>query len=229
MTHCKLCDGLGWFFTLNKDGLCANCHRMTTLEVSLRKRTLEDASLRAETTLNPASKITNLDIVEENLKVLSNLENKGIPTIETSPTGMLHETRSRRKEIIIETAMSEFKSILKRSSELPSLQDRRKLLSGFLLKLDEYKKKSGELWFIEDLEDPVRKALHQIQLNELLEKAGVLETDGDTAGALTIYTEAWAFIRKASIPEETMTAQTAKLNSKIKKLGGKPPRAGSSA
>lgn len=222
MDQCKLCACSGWFFALNKQGLCANCHQLTAMEISMRRENIEAASRRIEITHNPQSKLAALDIMAKNLEALEKLEEKGIPTIEGSPSAKLKEAHEQRLGLILETARGELKALLERVERAKGLDDRRKLFSQFLLILEEYAIKGIRTKEIVEIKTEVRRALRQVELNAILDDAHALELKGKSYEALNLYKEAASFLKKAELDETYRTTQIAKINGCIKALGGKP-------
>lgn len=222
MDQCKLCACSGWFFALTKQGLCANCRQLTAMEVSLRRENIDAAKRRIESTHNPQSKLAALDIVAKNLEALERLEDKDIPTIEGSPKARLREAQEQRIALILETARAELQVLLERVEQAKVLDDRRKLLSQFLLTLEEYALQGIRTDEIMRIKTEVRRALRQVELNVILEDARSLEQKSKPQEALSLYREAASFLKKAELDETYRSAQIAKINGCIKALGGKP-------
>lgn len=207
---------------MTKQGLCANCHQLAAMEISLRRENIEAASRRIEITHNAQSKLAALDIMATNLSALGKLEEKGIPTIEGSPAKKLKETQEQREGLILETARAELKGLLERVEKASSLEDRRKLFSQFLLILEEYALQGIRTKELVEIKTEVRRALRQVELNAILDDAHTLEQKNNTAEALNLYKEASAFLKKAELDETYRSTQIAKINGCIKALGGKP-------
>lgn len=222
MEHCKYCGCIGLFFGLDKSGLCANCRHMASLEIGLRTQALREASKKVDTTLNPQSKIAGLDIVVENLLALAKYEDRGIPTLESSPKAMLDEARRQQQTLILETAASERKDLLSQAEKVEGLEAKRRLYSAFLLRIAEYREKLDDPTPLDILHRQVHRAVHQVQLDAVVRQAVEAELAGRKDEAVKRYREAAEFLRKADVDDAFRTSQMLKLNAKIKKLGSRP-------
>ncbi len=222
MACCKVCGAPGWFFLLDKTGLCGNCGRMVAMEVKRRATDIESASRRVIDTLNPESKIAGLDVLAANLGALARYEDLGIPTLTESPSARLDATRSHLHNFILDTARQEVSALTGRVSRAPDPESKRRLYADFLLKLEEYRRRAGAQAELDSIERGVRSAIHQVQFGALLDAAGREEASGDGSRALLSYLEALEHLKRSEIEEETRVRHRARLNGKIKELGGRP-------
>lgn len=222
MACCKVCGVPGWFFMLDRKGLCGNCGRMLAMEVDRRAADIETASKRVDDTLNPESKIAGLDAMAVNLEALARYESKGIPTLAESPKARLEATRSNLQNIILAAARQEVEALVGRVSDAPDNESKRRLYAAFLLKLADYRQRGGAEAELDAIERGVRSAIHQVQLGGLLDAAGRQEAAGDPSRALCSFLEALEYLKKSDIDEEARVRQRARLNGKIKELGGRP-------
>ncbi|MDD5630170.1 MAG: hypothetical protein PHU21_13970 [Elusimicrobia bacterium] len=218
MERCRYCGSMGLFFGLNKDGLCATCQHMISLEVDLRRKAIADASHRVDSTLNPQSKIAGLDLLVENIEALRKFEARGIPSVEGSPSALLEEARSKRQEVVLAAAHAELQDMMAKVEKAAAWEAKRHLYATFLLRMEDYKRKLDDPSRLSDVELHVRRADHQAQLDAIMGRALAAEKEGKRPEAVRAYQEAAEFLGKSCLAEPARTRLRARLNAKTKLL-----------
>ena len=203
---------------ISEDGLCSDCEHLVRMDIEQRTRIIEDNKRAAETTLNPASKISKLDIVVEHLDALARYERKGIKTIHDSPSAQLDRSRADLRRLVFRTAKIELKAVLKEIGRQPSPEEKVKTLSEYRLKLESYDPELRETAQMKNLEARVRDSIHRIHLNSALSEAQKAETSGMKAQALRGYKEALKFLNALEIPGPDALRREKIIHSKLSDL-----------
>ncbi len=216
---CKYCACAGWFFHLSKEGLCATCEHLVGLEVEQRERAIADSQKAAETTLNPHSKITKMDLVVENLDALAKFEKRGIPTSKISALERLGQSREKLDKLVLRTAKAELRGVFKKVRRTGGPEAKIKLLSDFRLKLAAFCTRKDLPEDLRLLNLRIRDAIYRIRLNVFLDLAKEAEKASQPPAAADDYKEALKFLKG----DPTQTEQMARLEAKI--LGLAPTKA----
>ncbi|MFH1726650.1 MAG: hypothetical protein ABII00_18725 [Elusimicrobiota bacterium] len=187
MADCKICGCKGWLALLDDQGLCRYCAKLAALDIEQRSRIVKEFKIKADTTLNPASKIQSMDLMASNLEALSDYERKGVATPGSSPQRELSKTRAELDALLLKTLRSELDQLIVSAKTAESPEAKLKLFEGFRLKLSEYKGRVRQKGAFETLEGMLRDSIVDIRLNAAIETARRAEENGARAEALRLY------------------------------------------
>ncbi|MBI5242489.1 MAG: hypothetical protein HY922_02245 [Elusimicrobia bacterium] len=218
MAACKYCGCSGWFFPLDKAGLCGTCAHLVGLDVDQRRGIIRDAAKLADQTANPQSKLARLDVILSNLEALAKYEERGIPTMEGSPSEMLRSKKAERDWLLLETAKKDIEEALAKVQAADGPDAKLALYSNLLLKLGEHKSSAGDAGALGELEGKVKASVYQIELSVRLEKAQRAEQAGDDRRAVRLYEEALTYLKATGLEPSARAKHALKINGRIKEL-----------
>lgn len=218
MAACKYCGCSGWFFPLDKAGLCGTCAHLVGLEVDQRRGIIRDAAKLAEQTANPQSKLARLDVILANLEALAKFEERGIPTVEGSPSEMLRSKKAERDRLLLDTAKKDIEETLAKVQAADGPDAKLLLYNGLLLRLGEHKTSAGDARALGELEGKVKASVYQIELNVRLEKAKKADEARDERRALSLYEEALIYLKATDMEPSARAKHAVKINGRIKEL-----------
>ncbi|MEE8424477.1 MAG: hypothetical protein V3S11_01545 [Elusimicrobiota bacterium] len=218
MAACKYCGCSSWFFALSSEKLCAACEPLVKMDVEQRRQLVEDSAKAAEQTLNPHSKIIRMKSIVENLDVLADYEKKGIETLKGKAGSRQKHTQENLDALILQTARAELDETLTAVRKKKAPEAKIKLLSAFLVKLEEYKDHPQHREKIRILEKKVRNTTYRIQLSSHLEHARRAEKAGETELALKNYRDALNYLKSTDDDSEEKAGHLQSIESKLKAL-----------
>lgn len=218
MAVCKYCGCSSWFFTLSSEQLCAACEPLVKMDVEQRRQLVEDSAKAAEQTLNPHSKIIRMKSIVENLDVLADYEKKGIETLKGKAESRQKHTKENLDALILQTARAELDETLKAVRKKKAPEAKIKLLSSFLVKLEEYKEHPRHREKIRILEKKVRNTTYRIQLSSHLEHARRAEKAGEIELALKNYRDALNYLKSTDDDSEEKAGHLQSIESTLKAL-----------
>ena len=114
MAQCKFCDNKGFFLSVDKDGLCKDCAPALSLQVQQSARVIKESNDIINSSKNTATRISRYDTILLYLKDLVELEQKGIPTLNISPSKLLQAFTDERDKILLEGTKYEVEELLTR-------------------------------------------------------------------------------------------------------------------
>lgn len=218
MADCKLCGCTGWLFWTGPDGLCRNCSNLAGNDMRQRASLAESAQQAAQATLNPHSKIANLDQAVSQLKALADYEEKGIRTPIGAASMQLHQTQAQRDALLLKTAREEALETMQRVRDLADPEAKLKLLDAYRIKLREYRARCGDGPSIEILDKRVRTGSYRIRLSRSLELAREAETGGDEERAKRLYAEALDCLDKEGKTDPSYRKQRERVSKQLNAL-----------
>ena len=171
MATCAYCNRSGWLLSLTGNGLCHSCDPVVALEVSERARLIRES----ESIINASTKLETVmsraDFIIDQLKALTLLEEKGVPTVNPRPAELLRRWRPRRDQLICDNLQKTFEDTRKKIATAVSSKTAISALSKVLLRVRDYKSKLLGETSLKGLESAVLKAIHATQLRAYLEAA----------------------------------------------------------
>jgi|GEM_PF-1710381 hypothetical protein len=102
MGQCKYCGKKGFFVSIDKDGLCRNCAPILLMQVQQSIRVIKESEDIINRSKNVDIRISRCDTILIHLKRLIELEQKGISTINISPSKLFQQVTNERDKILSE-------------------------------------------------------------------------------------------------------------------------------
>lgn len=100
MGQCKYCGKRGFFLSVDKDGLCRNCAPALLMRVQESIRVIKESEAIINKSKNIDTRISRCDTILIHLEGLIELEMKGIPTLNISPSKLLRQVINEKNKII---------------------------------------------------------------------------------------------------------------------------------
>jgi len=222
MASCSICGCAGWIFRLSEGGLCSNCDRLSQLDVRERLRAVEEASVRAERTADPRSKIENLGRVVSNLEALAEHERRGVKTPGLSAQEELARKRGQLElEAVddLKSGLDETLQILKDSEETGASLQR---LEDLRLKVEDYRSRLGDPEAFSVLESMLQQASAGVRLSQVLDSARTKAETGDREGAKKSYRRSLTILRAAGLSKKDGEDRKAWIEDQIAALDKTP-------
>lgn len=216
MSSCKYCGGLGLFFSISGEGLCAACQPLVTMDVEQRVRIVEAEAAAADRTLNPQSKIDRLDQVVHNLNALADYEKKGIRTLNGEAGERLEESRKALESLILKTASAEVKDCFRKVRAEREAERKLKRLSHCLLRLQEHEERLGPRPALSALTRKAQNLSHRIQLHDEMARGVRAEQVGLIEQARAHYQQALNHLKAAG--DGASPADSADLEARLRGL-----------
>lgn len=220
MARCKTCGCSSWFFSLSSAGLCTACEHLVEMELRQRVREVRDAAQAADQTISPHSKLARMDIIVQNLSTLAEYEKRGIPApeLDGSAEERLRKSVVARESLIVDTAQAELNEILKRLRGVQDSEEKVKVLSDFLIKLNEYRARLGGSKPLETLTRKVHGTVHRIRLDSLLAVARQAEEQKRLPEARRCYEEAIAYAKSVAAEDPSRAADLSRIEERLRAL-----------
>lgn len=223
MAKCKWCDRSGLFFSVNSQGLCNNCSPSLNMDIKNHVRAVLDLAKEIE---DPRyvkyldTSIYRLGMLIENVQYLMRYEEKGISTIEPSPSKILKDYAIKKDKIIKNGLICYWEEAKKKSETGLTLASKINPLSKILLQINEYMDKVNDKKVLISLEKDVKSIIQNTQLNIYLEQAKKAEFKKQKKKALDQYYEALYFLRHDDIDDTSQKDVFFEIEKKIIELGG---------
>ena len=225
MATCKYCQKSGWRLIMSSDGLCIACERPVRQSINSHIRVLQSSLKTAGLTKSLNTMLSRFEAAMNSCRELIPYERKGIPTTETVPSsllGMIENDRrvAARRWIENEIAVAHKKSA---AAQTPAARIRpyTKILEHITVISAAVPGNSG----LEGKEFDIRQRIDRTRLSSEIECAKKFAFKGQTKRACDAYLDALFIIRTNSIPDHELEANAAKIEAKIRELGGEVPTA----
>ena len=89
MPKCKWCGEKGFFLSLSNNGLCKSCDFMIVTDFKARERVMVESTRLINSSKNPQTRLTRINVMREHLTALLKYEEKDITTTVPSPSELL--------------------------------------------------------------------------------------------------------------------------------------------
>jgi len=220
MATCAYCNRSGWLLSLTTNGLCHSCDPVVAHEVSERARVIRDSEslIKASTKLETIT--SRADFIIDQLKALTLLEERGIPTLNPRPTELLPSWRTRRDKLICDNLQKAFENTQKKIATAVSNKTAITALSKVLLRVRDYKSKLLGEMSLKALESSIVRLIHATQLRGYLDIARKAEFKGQKKKALDSYYDALYFLRHDDIEDDIQKDIIGEIEAKVTGLGG---------
>jgi len=203
---------------VDRDGLCAECAATVSRDAANRVRIIQESAKLIDTTRNPETLMRRLQVLSDNLNALLEYESQGISTITPKPSELLAQFEKDRTaairngaEHIVEAALAKAKVTVSQKSGITTIEKA-------LVKLQEFRSKTGDTVDLADLEARLTGFIHDIQLEGYLEVAKKAEFKGNRKKAIDAYQEALYLLRTDAIDDAGQAQQISEIEGKIKAL-----------
>jgi hypothetical protein len=103
MGQCKYCGKKGFFHFVDKDGLCKKCAPALLMQVQQSIRVIKESEDIINSSKHTDTRISRCDTILFHLRQLIELERKGIPTLNISPSKLFHQVARERDKIFSES------------------------------------------------------------------------------------------------------------------------------
>jgi hypothetical protein len=223
MRRCKVCGCSALFFGVNASGLCSSCTHLLTLEIAQRQRLIEDGLRLADQTVNPHSKIANLDQILAQLEALTRYEERGINTLPASASSMLQQVRERKDAVVAQAAQADVAETMLRVQQAALPEAKVALYTTLQLRLADYRLRLSDPKILDPLEAGVREGVRRIRLSAPLERARMAETRGQKEKALACYRYALDFLRSSDPERAAFADRIPEIEERIRALEEAPP------
>lgn len=124
MSKCKICKRGGLFFKTNKEGLCPQCTKLLLHSLKREKQIFDESMKLINTSKKIDTKMSRIDLIEEQANRLSVYEKKGINTVSPKPSKILRELPSFRDQIIVKHYKKDLKELKKQVSTLKTIKSK---------------------------------------------------------------------------------------------------------
>lgn len=219
MAQCKWCDASGWFLGIDSNGLCRECQPMF-VEAINRCRVLKESVELAQEGKTVKTRVSRCDLAIEHAEYLLPFEEKGINTVDPTPTKILKHLRSLRTEIVVTEASLLADKAIAKSKIATTARSKENAVAAGLLKIREFAGGYGlsEDPAISSLEDTLRSEIHRVTLSNFEEAAQKAEFKGNTKKAIDQYQEALFFLLNDDVDDSQQQAEIARIEGKIEEL-----------
>jgi len=220
MSECKLCGKKGLFVSVNSFGLCSNCAPRVAIDVQQRVRIIIDCLRLISESKNLETRISRCDILIQHATALKQYEDKGISTLENNilPSKLIERYSNTKDTLILEALNDEFEQLVAKSEIIKSISTIINNASKILLKVNEMKKQLNNKDKLNEVEEKVKKFVHDKKVNSYLEAARKADFKGQKAKAIDQYKEALYFIKNDNIDDSLQANELAEVEKKIEEL-----------
>lgn len=218
MAQCRLCDKKSFFLTVTSNGLCGPCDRLVQIEVGQRSRIIADCLKLINSSKKLDVRLSRCDILVDHAKFLLGYEQRGIPTINPTPSYILAEYGDKRDSLVLECTTNETEKCLTKISLSASLTTKLSEATKALFKIQENKQLLADPSVLGKLEARVKRVVHEARLGSYIEAAQKAEFKGQKKRALDQYQEALYLLKTDAVDDTLQSENIAKLEAKITEL-----------
>jgi hypothetical protein len=190
------------------------------MEIQQRARILGDSNQIVQRSSHPDTILSRSDVAIEHLKALTELQHKGIPTLNPLPSELLQQWEKNRVDLVANVIEKKAEEAARKSELAATAKTKLTPLSKALIEIREYKEKLGHPERLRRLEKKVLDSIHATQLNGYLESARKAEFKDQKRKALDCYYDALYFLRHDDIDDASQSKFISEIERKIVELGG---------
>lgn len=224
MGRCRYCGRSGIFLSVDKDGLCARCKPIVTMDLSQRVRHINESIELVEKSKNLSTRLSRCDFAIQELEYLRDTyERREIDVLSPSADEQIAKLRWARDECVVESVQTELEKAKLKAQAATTIKARVNAYTKALLSISEGEAQMQDPSRLASYEVEVKRAVHSIQLSSYLEAAEKAEFKGDGKKALDQYQEALYFLKKDDLDDQQQAATIAQVSAKIVELGGSIP------
>ena len=218
MGECKYCGKKGFFFSVDRDGLCKGCAPALKLQVQQSAKVIEESNNIINNSKKTATRISRCDTVLMHVEHLLKLENQGIPTLNINPSKLKGIFLEEKDNILFESTKEDVETLIAKAELAITIKSKLNSANNALLKVFEAKKGINKPSRLHDLEHRLRIYIHKTQLNAFLDEAHKAEFKGNKKKTLDQYQEARYFLKTDKIDDTLQKGEIEEIQSKINKL-----------
>lgn len=223
MATCKLCDNSGWFFKVDKDGLCRTCAPIWSSTVAQAVRVINESLEIARGTKSLGTLISRSRLAIEQCRTLRRYEQRGLTSTDPAPSQFLNHLEAEREKALLEWLDAEIIKVRAKSQAATTPAAKTRPFSKLLEAFTDIYAELDDVTKIETRELMIRHEMDALRLDIELDKAERLAFKGQRKRALDAYLDALYLLRKDSIPDNRQQAEVSRIESKIRELGGEVP------
>lgn len=218
MGQCKYCGKKGFFLSVDKDGLCKGCAPALAMQVQQSARVIKESNDIINRSKKIATRISRCDTILDHVERLIELEQKGIPTLNISPSELRQTFTDERDRILFEGTKDEVEKLLTKAELATTTKTSINNANNAFLKVLEAKKEISDPYKLDDLGKRITVYIHKTQLKSFLDEAQKAEFKGNKKKALDQYQEALYFLKTDKIDDKLQQNEILQIQSKINDL-----------
>jgi NADH pyrophosphatase NudC (nudix superfamily) len=95
-----MCGQKGFLLSVSKNGLCKSCDQLVVMDVQQRGQIINDCMKLVDKSKNIKTRLSRCDLLIEHAQALSEYEDKGISTVDPSPSQLLSQYTAIRAQLV---------------------------------------------------------------------------------------------------------------------------------
>lgn len=218
MPQCKYCGKSGFFLSVTLNGLCQQCNYIFVMDLKQRARIMQESYKIIDNSKNLSTKLSRCDTIIQHAEELLRYEQKGIPTIQPSPSELITKTKQVKEDIIIKSLEEDLERAMDKAALASTQSTKTSDLNKVILKIRDFKEILIDNNKINEIEKRANDLRHKIQLEGFLEAAKKAEFKGQKSKAIDQYQEALYFLKSDNIDDESQKEKIEEIENKIKEL-----------
>ena len=223
MATCKNCQKSGWFLSVSPDGMCETCAPAVAQEATSVVRVVKESLKIAESTRTLGTLLSRYGVAIDRCSQLLPYERRGIAITDPPPSGVIRDIKSARRDRLLSWVADELAAAHKKSQAATTPAAKIRPFSKLLENMGTIYSSAPDLDDLVSKEAEIRRALDGARLRSELERANKLAFKGQKKRACDAYLDALYILRTDSIPDNEQEGDAAKIEAKIRELGGRVP------
>lgn len=219
MGTCKWCGTSGLLVKVSDHGMCNRCDSTQLPLLEQGVEIIQDSLRQLESEKSNKGRIGRFqDIVRVSRELLP-YEERGIPTCSPPPSELIPHFLEKRAELLTHQVSSEVGRIMSRAKSKPTPRSALTEAGKAMEKIQEIRDAyQVEYSGLDELEESVRRFLHETELKGYLTEAEKAESGGNKEKAIGQYQEALSLLANDTLEEELQVDQVKEIEEKIRAL-----------
>lgn len=215
---CKLCGKGGFFFFVDRNGLCKQCAPIVQSDIVQHGRIIKESVDLINHSKNFKTRLRRCDDTIRHLRALIQYEEKGISTTDPPPSQAIKDITRIKSEIITNHLREEANKALAKADVATTAKQKINAVNKALLKIAEAKESFENTERIVGIEFELKQKVHRLHYDDLVQKAEKAEFKGQIKKAIDAYMEALYFLKTDEYDDEKQSDLIRGLEEKITKL-----------